>query len=67
MAGQLDKTGLVCRKCGKMLTKRKAIPLGRAVYCPSDYFQALKKLKKDDPVKFESEVGKVREAAARAR
>jgi hypothetical protein len=39
-----------------MLTKRRSLKLGKVFYCPSDYFHAMKKLEKDDPERFASEL-----------
>ena len=50
---------LRCCTCNKALTKRRAFELEGNIYCPSDYFQALKEMKEERPELFQKEIQKI--------
>ena len=50
---------LRCHACNKALSKRRAFKLEQNIYCPSDYFQALKEMKEKRPDRFQKEIQKI--------
>lgn len=56
-----------CCTCRRVLTKRRAFKLGRVTYCPTDYFQAMKRLEKEDPRAFQLELKRVEKGKAKVR
>lgn len=60
----VKKLELKCRVCKRVLSKRRALKLGRAIYCPTHYFGMMKQFQKEDPRRFEIEINALKKEGA---